>query len=356
MATFVAHSSVNMAGNTGLAVLDSEVALVDILSIESSVSGSNVVLNWPIAPYGTVNASFDVAAEAGESSFSATVSFDSLALSNGSALWTLTNIPLSATVSGDFDTGYTSVSIPGAMSMSFNFYSFSGIEDISITENAGFVNFAQFVLRQADSITGSGSNDTLRGYNGNDTILGKVGNDYLYGGGGADRVEGGDGSDYLYGDAANDVLLGGAAIDRLYGGDANDQLKGGAGSDTLSGGNGADKFFFDYGLNGSTNKDLILDFNHGAGDKIVLDKTIFTKLSVVGTGIGDHYDASSGDGGHGKDGNDWINYNPTTGVLSYDADGSGGAYGMVAFAQLGSSNHPSTLVATGSNADFIVVA
>ena len=104
------------------------------------------------------------------------------------------------------------------------------------------------------SLTGTSGNDILNGADGNDTISGLAGNDALSGFAGAD---------YLSGDAGNDQLNGGAG---------NDTLLGGAGRDELTGGTDSDFFRFD-ALSDSAvggNRDLIVDFNRGQGDRIDL--------------------------------------------------------------------------------------
>jgi Ca2+-binding RTX toxin-like protein len=103
-------------------------------------------------------------------------------------------------------------------------------------------------------LTGTSGNDILNGAGGNDTIMGLAGNDVLAGFAGAD---------YLSGDAGSDQLNGGAGDDTLVGGAGRDELTGGAGSDLF-------RFvaFSESAVGG--NRDRILDFNRGAGDRIDL--------------------------------------------------------------------------------------
>jgi Ca2+-binding RTX toxin-like protein len=91
---------------------------------------------------------------------------------------------------------------------------------------------------------------------------------------------------------------------------------GGLGQDTLNGGAGADQFVFAE-TPGAANLDHISDFTH-LSDKVVLDKVaVFHALALgAATTAAQH-----------------ILYNHATGVLSYDADGLGGA-AAVAFAVL----------------------
>ena len=109
-------------------------------------------------------------------------------------------------------------------------YTISGITGLTVDD---FVNFAVHffgpsgamatMLRGADSIVGSDSDDHLNGYLGDDT---------MHGGKGNDLVEGNSGDDHLFGDAGNDILLGGTGDDQLSGGPGRDLLDGGDGNDT----------------------------------------------------------------------------------------------------------------------------
>jgi Ca2+-binding RTX toxin-like protein len=85
-------------------------------------------------------------------------------------------------------------------------------------------------------------------------------------------LTGNQGNNVLGGGFGDDTLFGGAGSDRLYGDFGNDFLTGGAGKDILFGGGGADTFV----LNSlkTDDSDTILDFSKG--DKIALDKSVFT--------------------------------------------------------------------------------
>jgi Ca2+-binding RTX toxin-like protein len=118
-------------------------------------------------------------------------------------------------------------------------------------------------------------------------------------------------------------LYGGAGKDTVSGGLGNDLLHGDAGRDILKGGAGRDIFVFDTKPNKATNLDRITDYNVKE-DTLWLDNAIFKKL---GRGSEDnprkinksYFEVGSKAG----DKNDYILYNSKTGVLSYDADGSG---------------------------------
>jgi Ca2+-binding RTX toxin-like protein len=154
-----------------------------------------------------------------------------------------------------------------------------------------------------------------------------AGNNSLTGTGGADHLKG-------YG--GNDVLKSGAGNDYLYGGLGNDKLYGQSGKDS---------FVFDTKPNKSTNKDAIMDFSV-KDDTIRLENAIFTKLgSKTGTLKSGAFWSNNTGKAHDKD--DWIIYDKDSGVLYYDADGSGkGA--AVAFTTL-SKNLEMT------NKDFYVI-
>ena len=86
-------------------------------------------------------------------------------------------------------------------------------------------------------------------------------------------------------------------------------------------GAGNDRFVFNTALNAATNRDTITDFSPGS-DKLLLDDAVFTQLVVGNLADGN---LASSPGGTAGDSNDFLLYNTTTGTLSYDADGNGGA-------------------------------
>lgn len=162
-------------------------------------------------------------------------------------------------------------------------------------------------------IAGTSGNNTLNGTAAADQIQGLAGNDRLYGKDGNDRLEGGTGDDSLWG---------GAGADTLLGGDGRDVLYGEAGLDILTGGAGADRFVFNTAI-GSGNVDTITDFSV-VDDTIVLENAIFTALRSTGTLSSSAFYAGTA----AHDSTDRIIYNPNTGALIYDADGTGSAAGV----------------------------
>jgi Ca2+-binding RTX toxin-like protein len=184
-----------------------------------------------------------------------------------------------------------------------------------------------------DIVSGGGGADVLYGYNGADYLNGEGDNDILYGGIGGDTLLGGSGADVLYGGQGDDQLLGGRGWDDLQGGQGNDILRGALGMDTLTGGAGSDAFRFETPLDPQLNIDTITDFVSGV-DRMELSASIFTAFAdQVGQTVGL---------------NQYLQYNQSTGYLSYDADGSGSG-AAVPFAILGTSSHPSV------GTDFLIV-
>ena len=250
-------------------------------------------------------------------------------------------------------------------------------------------NVEGLALSGSSSINGTGN--TL-----NNTIYGNVGNNVIDGGAGADLMIGGAGNDtYIvdnvgdyvledigagsdgviasityaltanvenltltgaaaingYGNSLNNVvngnsgnnyLDGGAGQDTLIGGAGNDTLNGGLGNDTLDGGAGADFFRFSFAP-GAGNIDRITSFVV-ADDTIYLDLSVFNafgRLGVIAYG-------AFNTGSAATESDDRIIFNRTTGDLSYDADGVGGA-AAVQFATIAS------LTGLLSASDFVVI-
>ena len=132
------------------------------------------------------------------------------------------------------------------------------------------------------------------------SLLGTMGSDTIQGLGGADKIQGQAGADVI------------------DGGSGHDTLTGGQGADTLTGGSGYDSFVFNHPT--ATGVDRITDFS-SAYDTIQLENSVFTALTKTG------FLASSAfsKGGAAHDATDRIIYDPATGVVSYDPDGTGAA-------------------------------
>jgi RTX toxins and related Ca2+-binding proteins len=163
------------------------------------------------------------------------------------------------------------------------------------------------------------------------TARGNIANALLYEGDPRSLIEnaiGGAGNDTMTGNAAANTLMGGAGSDRLSGLGDNDVLAGGRGNDVLTGGVGADAFRFDTTLSRTTNLDWITDFNP-ADDTIMLDHMVFGAAGAAGFLPSAEFWA----GTRAHDGSDRIVYDATTGLISYDPDGTGRA-AAVQFAQV----------------------
>jgi len=146
----------------------------------------------------------------------------------------------------------------------------------------------------------------------------------------------------------SDTLTGTSGVDHISGAQGGDKIFGKGGNDVLTGGSDWDKFVFDTAL-GTGNVDTITDFDTRY-DYIYLDNAIFTKLGAGSLSSPDRISSSwfeAGSNAKADDSNDYIIYNKTTGVISYDADGNGSG-AAVPFAQLA----PGTVI---SYADFFVV-
>lgn len=185
-----------------------------------------------------------------------------------------------------------------------------------------------------DLIIGNDVSNQIGGSLGDDLLMGGGGFDTLYGGKGNDQIQGGLNADMIFGGDGNDDQRGGSGHDEIVGGAGNDTIRGAKGTDTLTGGEGADVFVFERELDGVINIDTITDFVSGT-DRIELSAAIFGNVGAVGSHVGL---------------SQYIKYNATTGVLSYDADGSG-AGAAVAFAVLETESYP-----TGSTKDFWIIA
>ncbi len=170
------------------------------------------------------------------------------------------------------------------------------------------------------NLTGNQFANTVVGNNGANLLLGKGQNDVLRGNGGADNLQGGAGADRLYGGLGRDVLRG----------------------DEIGGTQSIDRFYFDTALNASTNVDTVKDFNP-AFDFFHLARSVFKNIGTSLT-----RDALRIVGVDTPDAEDRIIYNPTTGALFFDADGTGTTFGAIQFALL--ENKPAAI----SNADFVM--
>ncbi len=231
----------------------------------------------------------------------------------------------------------------------------ANLENLVLT---GIGNINGFGNSLANVITGSAAANLIDGGAGADTMQGGAGNDtYVVDNRGDVVVElAGQGRDlvqssvtYTLSAQLEDLkLTGSAAINGTGNGLANvitgngaaNILDGASGTDTLRGGGGKDIFVFDTKL-GAGNIDHIVDFS-AAADTIRLDDAIFSALAKGPLAAA----AFKVLGAAPEDANDRILYNPGSGKLFYDPDGSG-LGGSAQFAVL--DNH-----ATITAADFLI--
>jgi uncharacterized repeat protein (TIGR01451 family) len=127
------------------------------------------------------------------------------------------------------------------------------------------------------------------------------------------------GNDILSGSSGNDILDGLDGNDVLDGGDGNDILRGSSGNDTLTGGAGSDNFAFGRPTEGV---ETIEDFDSSEGDRLV--------VSAAGFGGGLTPDTVLEEsqfvlGTTAADSDDRFIYDPGTGNLFFDPDGTGDA-------------------------------
>ena len=142
------------------------------------------------------------------------------------------------------------------------------------------------------------------------------------------------GSDHIVGSSVSDIINGYAGRDNIVGGSGNDTLTGGKGLDHLTGGLGTDHFVFTDGAD-TSGPDVITDFSSGSDpaglDHIDLSHKGFAGLGPLGVMDTSHFSIGSAQSGAAQ-----VIWNPATGVLTFDADGTGNG-AAVAFAQIPSN-------------------
>ncbi|MER8611841.1 calcium-binding protein [Mesorhizobium sp. M0563] len=223
---------------------------------------------------------------------------------------------------------------------------------INLTGNA----FGQAIFGNAGAnvINGGGGADKMVGYGGNDTYYVDNAGDKVNeaAGGGTDRVFAAV-SHALSASSQIELLAtttpsGTSAINltgntfaqTIQGNAGANIINGGGGADILTGNGGNDAFVFNSAL-GAGNIDRITDFDK-LQDKIQLDDAVFAGLKSGGLSSDAFF---AGTAAH--DSSDHIIYNSSTGALSFDSDGIGGA-SQIQFATLS----PGLSLAAGS---FLVI-
>lgn len=236
---------------------------------------------------------------------------EQVAFGGAQRVWFNDSVPQGPlTILGDARFNEITVRSISSSTIDLRAWSFTGWSDADKLYVAGSAGSDVF-LAPAVSVTADG------GY-GHDTLIGAAGSDRMSGASGDDRLDGANGSDFLDG---------GAGLDRLSGGAGNDRLAGGYGNDVLFGGYGKDSFVFDT-RPAQSNFDRITDFSV-MDDTIQLARAVFTKIARKGALVKEAFYI----GTKAHDADDRIVYNKKTGVIFYDADGSGQA-AAVAFARV----------------------
>jgi arylsulfatase A-like enzyme len=167
-----------------------------------------------------------------------------------------------------------------------------------------------------DLMIGKGGDDQLLGMNDNDILKGNGGSDLLRASQGDDRLIGGSGNDVLKSESGNDWLSGNEDNDFLDGEGGNDTLIGGKGNDTLLGGKGGDYLAYqspgqgvDLMINFRPSEDKIVVSAKGFGTDLSPENSLSIDQFVIGTKAADQKDR--------------FIYDPQTGNLFFDSDGSG---------------------------------
>ena len=180
-----------------------------------------------------------------------------------------------------------------------------------------------YTLLVGDVVNGSvtAATDFVDGTAAAQVLAAGVGNDVVFGDGGVDNLGGGAGWDYLYGGPGADVL---------NGGDFDDHLFGGAGTDTMTGGANRDWFVFstppgevDTITDFARYQDVLWLVNDAPGLFTALPNGPLASAAFDVVGAGPAASAATR-----------VIYNPATGLLAYDADGTGPASALN-FANIG---------------------
>jgi hypothetical protein len=242
----------------------------------------------------------------------------------------------------------------------FEAYYLTDSGDVFVNDaNGGYV----YGFAGADSITGGAGVDFIEGGTGADTIDGGPGFDYVsyanaaagvrldftnpatntgeavgdaianveafYLSANTDVFIGQTGQNFVFAGAGNDELFGGVnANDWLFGEADNDFISGGNFDDLMSGGSGADRYAFTSWVGNGF--DSILDFTPGQ-DKIQLTGAGFG-LAPGGLTAGVNFVSGAAPVATGAV--PTVFYNTTFGIILFDADGVGGAFGQVQLAQI----------------------
>ncbi len=225
----------------------------------------------------------------------------------------------------------------------FDYVLAANIEGLTLTGTGNFKGTGNTV---ANTLVGNDGDNILDGLRGADTMQGGRGNDTYYVEDAGDLVveAKGQGIDTVMsrlsltlGDNVENLVLiegggrlsgtGNALANSITGNESANRIDGKAGLDFLTGGGGSDTFVFSTKLNAISNLDTLTDFVSRT-DRIDLDHTFFAALPVGMLESTAFVQASAATTTSQR-----IVYDDSTGVISYDRDGSGAA-ASIAFAQV----------------------
>ena len=237
----------------------------------------------------------------------------------------------------------------------------ANIERLEVADAASTFDINLYGNDLGNELVGNGGANLLNGRKGTDTMIGLGGDDIYFVDSSADVIIEGSGGgldtvfttvDYELSDDIERVgvdgfettfainLTGNLRDNELWGNDGENIIDGSAGSDILHSHGGADSFVFASTIyQGSI--DQLIDFEAGV-DKIWLDDGEFAGLAPGELGASAFFIGTSA-----QDEQDRIIFDPTTGALYFDIDGTG-AEAAVQFAVLPSGMTP-------TSGDFLVI-
>jgi Ca2+-binding RTX toxin-like protein len=165
----------------------------------------------------------------------------------------------------------------------------------------------------------------IEGRGGNDSLAGRT-ESALWGGDGNDTLRGADGTE-MFGEAGRDLLISDLSLHIRADIPEDVRLDGGLGNDTLVGAAGVrDEFVFR--RMGSDNADRIVGFE--TRDALWFTQRVFTEIGEAGVFSDDDERFFAGAGARsGREADDRLIYDTSSGNLYYDADGSGGGASII---------------------------
>ncbi len=165
----------------------------------------------------------------------------------------------------------------------------------------------------------------IEGRGGNDSLAGGT-ESSIFGGDGNDTLRGANGAE-LFGEAGRDLLISDPSLHFFTEIPEDVFLDGGLGNDTLVGADGVQDLFV-FRRMGSDNADRIVDFE--ARDGLWFQQRFFTEIGDFGLFSEDDERFFAGAGARsGREADDRLIYDTSSGNLFYDADGCGGGAAVI---------------------------